>query len=235
MDLQEEILALLTAKFQGVRKDGLQQLAAGLGLQAANKEEATALVDKLTAEQVDKFIKDWRRSTDAEIKKANETHEAGLRKKYDFKEKEAATTTTTTTEDDDKPITLAAIRELIREETKGVRDSITTLNADKVATTRREQFVKALDDAKVQGRQRDMMLRNFDRVNTFADDDAFNAYMTEAQGDITALAQERADTGLQGHDKPIFGAVNDKGVSSGVADYIKAQTETAPALTGKAL
>lgn len=236
MDLYEEILALLTAKFQGVRKDGLQQLAAGLGLQAANKEEATALVDKLTAEQVDKFVKDWRKSTDAEIKKANETHEAGLRKKYDFKEKETPTTTTTTTETHgDQPITLDAIRELIREETKGVRESITSLNADKVATTRREQFVKALDDAKVQGRQRDMMLRNFDRVNTFADDDAFNAYMTEAQGDIAALAQERADTGLQGHDKPIFGAVNDKGVSSGVADYIKSQTEQTPALTGKAL
>lgn len=237
MDLYEEILALLTAKFQGVRKDGLQQLAAGLGLQATNKEEATALVDKLTAEQVDKFVKDWRKAADAEIKKANETHEAGLRKKYDFKEKEATTTTTTTTTEtgNDQPLTLDAIRELIREETKGVRDSITNLNADKVAATRREQFVKALSDAKVEGRQRDMMLRNFDRVNSFADDDAFNAYMTEAQGDITALAQERANSGLQGHEKPIFGAVNDKGVSSGVADYIKAQTEPTPALTGKQL
>ena len=31
-ELQEQILALLVAKFQGVRKDGLQHLAAAIGL-----------------------------------------------------------------------------------------------------------------------------------------------------------------------------------------------------------
>ena len=77
-----------------------------------------------------------------------------------------------------------------------------------------------------------MMLRNFDRLNNFAKEEDFNSYMEEAQGDIAALQQENADKGLQGHEKPIFGAVNKDGISSGVADFIKAQTES-KTLTGK--
>lgn len=133
-------------------------------------------------------------------------------------------------------MTLDAISKLIDSKLKGVQDSITTLNADKVATSRRELFVAKLDEAKVDGRQREMMLRNFDRANTtFANDDDFNSYLTEVQGDIAALQQEHADSGLQGHEKPIFGAVNKDGISSGVADYIKARTAESEnkTLTGK--
>lgn len=236
-ELQEKILALLVAKFQGVRKDGLQQLAAALGLQVASEEEANQVVDKLTADKVSAFVTEWRRTADAEIKKANDTYEEGLRRKYDFKEKN---TETPPAPGNDKPtdggaVTLDAISKLIDNKLKGVQDSITTLNADKVATSRREQFVAKLDEAKVEGRQREMMLRNFDRAKTtFTNDDDFNNYMTEMQGDIAALQQERADSGLQGHEKPIFGAVNKDGVSSGVADYIKERAESNnKTLTGK--
>ena len=74
-ELQEKILALLVAKFQGVRKDGLQQLAAAIGLQVASEEEANQVVDKLTADKVNGFVTEWRRTADAEIKKANDTYE----------------------------------------------------------------------------------------------------------------------------------------------------------------
>ena len=231
-ELQEKILALLVAKFQGVRKDGLQQLAAAIGLQVASEEEANQVVDKLTADKVNGFVTEWRRTADAEIKKAKDTYEEGLRRKYDFKEKN--------TPDPNKPadggaVTLDAISKLIDSKLKGVQDSITTLNADKVATSRRELFVAKLDEAKVDGRQREMMLRNFDRANTtFANDDDFNSYLTEVQGDIAALQQEHADSGLQGHEKPIFGAVNKDGISSGVADYIKERAKSNnKTLTGK--
>ena len=177
-ELQEQILALLVAKFQGVRKDGLQHLAAAIGLQVATIEEANGVVDKLTADKVSQYVTDWRKVADAE-------------------------------------------------------SSITEINANKAAASRRELFVAELDNAKIEGKTRDVMLKNFDRANTFASDEDFNSYLTEAKGDIAALAQERADAGLQGHDKPIFGAVNKEGVSSGVADYIKAQTESKTALTGK--
>lgn len=233
-ELQEKILALLVARFQGVRKDGLQHLAAAIGLQVATEEEANQVVDKLTADKVSAFVTEWRRSADAEISKANQTYESSLKEKYDFVEKGKQTPPgeQQTPPDTGGAVTLDAISKLIEDKLKGVQDSITTLNADKVADSRRKLFVAKLDEAKVEGRQREMMLRNFDRINTFANDDDFNNYMTEAQGDIAALQQERADQGLQGHEKPLFGAVNKEGISSGVAEFIKERTES-KTLTGK--
>ena len=77
-ELTLAILALLQEKFAGERKDGLTQLAAFIGLNAANIEEATEVVGNLTADKVSKFVKDYRSRTDAEIAKANKTHEETL-------------------------------------------------------------------------------------------------------------------------------------------------------------
>ena len=74
MNLFDIILALLTKNFQGVREDGLRQLASALALQAETEEEATSIVGKLTADKVEKFVKDWRKTADAEISKANSTY-----------------------------------------------------------------------------------------------------------------------------------------------------------------
>lgn len=235
-ELQLAILALLQSKFAGVRKDGLQQLAAVISVQVANEEEANEVVGKLTADKVSKFVTDWRKTTDAEIAKANKTHEDGLRRKYDFKEKEAP--------DDPKPgegtpptggaLTADAIRAIIREETESIREGYDGLRAEKTTATRREQFVAKLDAAKIEGKHRDMLLRSFDRAaSTFKDDEDFNGYLTEMQGDIDALAQEQSDNELRNHEKPIFGAVNKDGISAGVADYIASQSESKPTLSGK--
>lgn len=70
-ELQEQILALLVAKFQGERKDALQQLALMIGTTAATIEEATEVVDKLAADKVSQFVKDYRRTADAEIAKSS--------------------------------------------------------------------------------------------------------------------------------------------------------------------
>ena len=43
--MKETILALLIAKFSGVRKDGLTALARSLALQCATEDDAKALVD----------------------------------------------------------------------------------------------------------------------------------------------------------------------------------------------
>lgn len=87
MDLLQQILALLKQTFPGVREDGLQQLAAALSLQVETQEQATELVGKLSAEKVEKFVKDWRSKADAEIGKASQTYETSLKEKYDFVEK----------------------------------------------------------------------------------------------------------------------------------------------------
>lgn len=234
-ELTLAILALLQNKFAGVRKDGLQQLAAVIGVQVANEEEANEVVGKLTADKVSKFVTDWRKNADAEIAKANKTHEDGLRRKYDFKEKE----------DEGKPkpnettppsgaLTADDIRAIIREENKTLREGYDALRAEKAANTRREQFVARLDAAKIEGKHRDMLLRSFDRAaSTFKDDEDFNGYLTEMQGDIDALAQEQSNNELRNHEKPIFGAVNKDGISEGVASFIASQSESKPTLTGK--
>ena len=86
--MKKTILALLVAKFQGARKDGLNVLAGILALQASTEDEAKALVEKITEAQVNEFIKDYRKDVDKEVSESNKTFEANLRKKYDFKEKE---------------------------------------------------------------------------------------------------------------------------------------------------
>lgn len=235
-ELQLAILALLQSKFAGVRKDGLQQLAAVISVQVANEEEANEVVGKLTADKVSKFVTDWRKTTDAEIAKANKTHEDGLRRKYDFKEKEAPGDTKP---GDNTPPTGGAltaddIRAIIREENKTLREGYDALRAEKTTTTRREQFVARLDAAKIEGKHRDMLLRSFDRAaSTFKDDEDFNGYLTEMQGDIDALAQEQSNNELRNHEKPIFGAVNKEGISEGVADFIASQSDSKPTLSGK--
>lgn len=87
--MKEKLLALLTAKFSGVRRDGLTHLASSLALQVATEEEAQALVDKLDQTKVTDFVKEWRSGVDTEITTASKTAEEKLKEKYDFIEKGA--------------------------------------------------------------------------------------------------------------------------------------------------
>lgn len=222
----EEILALLTTKFQGARKDGLEQLAAAISLQCQTIDQAQAIVDAFSEDAVNGFITNWRKKTDAEITKATTAREKSLKEKYDFIEKNKPQGEPAGNgAEPSKPegITLEAIGKLIEERMEGV---MKTISAKEAAKDYRSTFEKAITDAGVKGRQRDMMLRNFDRANTFATPEDFNAYLEEAKGDIQAIAQEQADTSLAGQGKPIYGAVNADGVSKGVADFIAAQQAT---------
>lgn len=229
----EEILALLQTKFAGARKDGLEQLAAAISLQCSTKDEAQTIIDKLSDEKVKGFITDWRKKADAEISKATATHERGLREKYDFAEKtDEGGKGTEGSESKQAPageLTLEAIGKLIDQRLEGV---VTTFNAREAAKGYRATFEQELDKASVKGRQRDMMLRNFDRVNTFKNADEFNTYLAEVQGDIEAIKQEQADAGLGGQAKPLFGAVNKEGVSTAVEQYLAATKEN-NTLSGK--
>lgn len=236
MNLVQEILALLKAQFSGVREDGLLQLASGLALQCTTKEEATALVGKLTAEKVEQFVKDWRKVTDAEISKANTTFENSLKEKYDFVEKGKQPPTPPTPPTEPQTLTVDAVKQLIAEGIGGLQKSLTEMATSKTAEQRKGVFVAALDKAKIQGTQRDVLLKNYDRMS-FKDDADFTSFMTEQTAQLATLAQEEADKGLLQNDKPIFGAVNKDGISEGVADYIKAKADESskPTLTGKAI
>jgi len=229
----EEILALLQTKFAGARKDGLEQLAAAISLQCSTKDEAQTIIDKLSDEKVKGFITDWRKKTDAEISKATATHEKGLREKYDFAEKTSeGGKGAEGGEGKETPaggeLTLEAIGKLIDQRLEGLTN---TFSAREAAKAYRATFEQELDKAGVKGRQRDMMLRNFDRANTFKTPDEFNDYLKEAQGDIDAIKQEQADAGLSGQAKPIYGAVNKDGLSTAVEQFLAAKKENP--LSGK--
>lgn len=247
----EAILALLAAAFPGVRRDGLQQLAAVIGIQCSNQEEATQAVGRLTADKVAKFVNDWRKAADAEIGRANATYEANLRRKYDFAEKHTqerqatatsqqtpatATGTALAATQEDKPVTASMIKQMIADQFKPLQAELARVNADREAATRRELFVTELDKAKVSGAARDMLLRDFERVKaTFANAEDFQGYLSEKQGDFKALAQAAADKGLADTPKPMFGAVNEQGISQATADYIKSLAAPQPAFQGKEL
>lgn len=227
----EEILALLTTKFKGARKDGLETLAASISLQCETKEEAEAIIDKLSDEKVKGFITDWRKKADAEISKATATHEKGLKDKYDFVEKKAEPATDPKPESKPGELTLEAIGKLIDDKMAG---ALATVNQKQAAKDYRATFEAEIDKAGIKGHQRDMMLRNFDRANTFKTADEFNTYLEEAKGDIEAIQQEQANSGLGGAGKPLFGAVNKEGVSAAVTDYLAGKSEENK-LSGKQL
>ena len=72
MDKMKMILALLTAKFPGVRKDGLNMLARLMALQTETEDEAKAAVERLTRDGVDAFVRDFR--SDVERRKYPTAH-----------------------------------------------------------------------------------------------------------------------------------------------------------------
>ena len=81
------LLALLVAKFQGVRKDGLEAMARALALHCKSEDDAKTLVEELDKAQVDEFVKDYRAGVDKEVSDGVKTNETKLRSKYNFIEK----------------------------------------------------------------------------------------------------------------------------------------------------
>ena len=83
------ILALLVAKFPGVRKDGLNMLARLMALQTETEDEAKAAVERLTRDGVDAFVRDFRSDVDKEVSDGTRTFEENLRRKSDLVEKQS--------------------------------------------------------------------------------------------------------------------------------------------------
>ena len=219
----QQILALLQAKFAGVRKDGLAQLARMIALQVTSQEEAQALIDKLDVEKVTETVKDYRKDVDKEVSEANKTYEGNLKKKFKFVELDDQTPaddpTKKTTPDDLQ----AAIKAAVAEVVKPLNDEIAALRGSKISESRLQMLTEKLGSCKDE---------TFNRMS-FTDDNAFNEYLTETETDIAAFNQDLANKGLGEQGKPMFGQKNNDGVSSGVASFIQSQTEKENSLGGK--
>lgn len=227
----QQILALLQAKFAGVRKDGLAQLARMIALQVTSQEEAQSLIDKLDVEKVNETVKEYRKDVDKEVSEANKTYEGNLKKKFKFVELENPTPADDPTKKTDTNDLQAAIKAAVAEVVKPLNDEIAALRGAKISETRLQTLTEKLGSCKDETFKA-KVLKDFNRMS-FADDDAFNEYLTETETDIAAFNQDLADKGLGDLGKPMFGQRNNDGVSAGVASFIQSQTAKENPLGGK--
>lgn len=230
--MKEKILALLLAAFAGVRKDGLNQLANALSLQVKTEEEANEVVGKLTADQVTAFVNDWRKEADAEITKANRTYEDGLKKKYDFVEKqpEGGNPTPPPASNLDAEAIQKIVTNAVQAATSPLLEKVAILEGKETTANRLELVTQVLAD--VPESYKAKVLKDFGRMK-FDNEDSFNEYLNDTKTDVANFGQELADKGLSQQGKPVFGTVNQDGVSTGVQNYIKEKTKSSNALTGK--
>ena len=241
MNLYEQILALLVAKFQGTRKDGLEVLARALSQTNETIEEAQAVVNKMTPEKVESFIKDWRKSADTEIQKANQTYENGLKEKYEFVEKKPGETKPTPPAGD-QPLTAEKITEIVNaavsKSIAGISAQVEGITGAQLLAQRKAQLEGIFSGQNVPEAFKKAILDGFEG-RSFKDDDSFNAYLAQQKESVAAITKEMADAGLGGAGSPLFGKPGTDGVSSAVSGYINDQTAAAKgegaSLGGKSL
>ena len=211
--MKEKILALLIAKFSGVRKDGLQQLARSMALQAADEAAAQALVDAISDTQVTEFVKDWRAEVDSETTKAIKANEDKLKSKFNFVEKKGEPTPPAP---DDAP----AWAKTIIDDNKTLKEELAALKSGKTTDVRKTKLEEALKDAAPKFKE--TIVRQFGRMS-FATDEEFDAFVAETQTDAKEFVQQSANSGLGAHGKPFTagGNVSEKAVG----DDIKAWAE----------
>lgn len=227
--MKKTILALLVAKFQGARKDGLNVLAGILALQASTEDEAKTLVEKITDAQVNEFIKDYRKDVDKEVSESNKTFETNLRKKYEFKEKE----TEPGGDPNKNPNDIAEIvKAAVAAAVKPFEEKLSGYETKNIADSRLAKLNEKLNDCKDETFKA-QTLKDFARM-TFANDDDFTQYLNDKTTDIANANQNVANAALGGASgKPLFAQKGDDGISKSVADFVASQKPEANAFTGK--
>lgn len=223
------ILALLVAKFSGVRKDGLAQLSGALSFQATTDEEANTLVEKFTADQVNGFVREFRSEVDKEVSGSNKTFETTLKEKFDLVEKKDPNPNPTNPSPTDLASIIAAE---IAKAVGPIQQQLAGFRGQEVSKTRLQSLEGKL--ANVPETFKAQKLKDFGRMS-FDTDESFNEYLQESETDIIAFNQELADKGLSGHGKPFMGGQNKEGVSSAVASYIASTSDGASVMSGKEL
>lgn len=169
----EQILALLVAKFQGVRKDGLEQLARTLTLQCANENEAKTLIEKITDAQVNDFIKEYRKAVDKEVSDSNKTFETNLKKKFDFVEKKNEPDDPQKGGNNRKPDDMETIiANAVATAVKPLQDEINKFKQGEVGKSRLQALQDKLSACKDETFKA-QTLKDFG-IMSFADDNAFN-------------------------------------------------------------
>lgn len=228
----QQILALLTAKFSGVRKDGLEHLARTLALQCSNEDEAKTLVEKITDAQVNDFIKEYRKVVDKEVSESNKTFEANLKKKFDLVEKKSDPEPDGGGNEPKGDDIATIVANAVAGAVKPLQERLEKYEQGEVVKSRLQSLQNKLSSCKDETFKA-QTLKDFERMR-FDDDNAFNEYLTEKEADIKTANQSVADAKLSGAGgAPQFGQKNEEGVSKAVADFIASQKPDASSFSGK--
>ncbi len=224
----EQILALLMAKFSGVRKDGLAQLAKSIKLNATTEEEAQALVDRYTSEQVTEFVNDYRKDVDKEISNGVKTAETNFKKKYNVADDGGTDHNPnpgTPAPSKVTPEDLAAIvSQAVQAAVKPFQEKLSSFEAGNIESQRLASLNGKLAEAPELFKNR--VLRDYGRMKFDTDED-FNAFVTDTENDLKSYTQETSNQALSAFGRPVqASAETSKDVPSGVEAYLK---ETASA------
>ena len=215
--MKETILALLIAKFSGVRKDGLVALARSLALQCTTEDEAKTLVDKITDAQVNEFVKDYRADVDKEVSESNKTFETNLKKKFDLVQKTESGGKKNQKDPDD---IAAIVKEAVDAAVAPLNEKLNGYEAKTIAETRLQALNEKLNGCK-DDNFKAQTLKDFARMN-FKDDADFNEYLSSKEADIATANQNKADTDLSNSGgSPLFSQKEESGISKGVAEYVE--------------
>lgn len=229
--MKERILALLIAKFSGVRKDGLTALARSLALQCTTEDEAKALVDKLTDAQVGEFVKEYRADVDKEVSDSNKTFETNLKKKFDFVARKPEPGGDPNPKPDPNDIA-ATIKAAVAEAVKPFQEKLMGYEQDNIAKSRLQSLNEKLANCKDEN-FKNQTLKDFARMKFDTDDD-FNEYLAEKEKDIATANQNKADVDLSNSGgSPLFAQKEESGISKGVADFISSQKPENNVFAGK--
>ena len=222
MDKMKMILALLAAKFPGVRKDGLNMLARLMALQTETEDEAKAAVERLTRDGVDAFVRDFRSDVDKEVSDGTRTFEENLRRKFDLVEKQS--------EPRIDEVKQAVVANAVANAVKPLKEQLERYERGNVNQSRLQALTDRLNACKDES-FRAKALKDFGRM-TFDTEEAFNEYLTDTETDVADANKRMADAKLAGMGRPMFSQKDESGVTASVTRYINAQTKGSDASLG---
>lgn len=153
--MKEKVMELLEQKFAGVRKDGLNLMAGVIAMGVKTEDEAKAAVEKITVEQVNAYVQDWRKSADSEITKSNQTYDKTMREKIEkeLMEKNKINPPAST----DPNAIQELIKEAVKQATEGISNELATIKAQ----SQKEERAKLISDTAKKLGISDVFMKHF--------------------------------------------------------------------------
>ena len=125
----------------------------------------------------------------------------------------------------------AMVKNAIADAVKPLQDELAGYRASALADSRLKQLNEVLGVCKDEAFKA-KALKDFGRMS-FADDNAFNEYLTDTKTDVESANQRVADSNMSSESKPFFANKGDDGVSKGVASYVESLKPGGDTFTGK--